>query len=206
MLTDFQNVFTVGLCSDFVMNWSLHIPPHLKGIATLPCETLMFKIWSKSTLIDISCSLSAYKLDYYILRHLKQFGYIHYDIRLSFLIYSDGRYLFSELCLPRHSVHHSLLPVQKCNNVRDLYELPDFCPLNSPDLSTFISNTGQRVYQKKTQDVDDLRQNLIDARIGVEQSVIDNGIDQWRKRLHTCIRAKEYILYIHCDIDLPKHY
>jgi len=36
-------------------------------------------------------------------------------------------------------VHHSLLPVQKCNNVRDLYELPDLCPLNSPDLSTFIS-------------------------------------------------------------------
>jgi len=36
-------------------------------------------------------------------------------------------------------VHNLLLPVQKCNNVRDLYELPDFCPLNSPDLSTFIS-------------------------------------------------------------------
>ena len=65
---------------------------------------------------------------------------------------------------------------------------------------------GSESTRKKTQDVDDLRQNLIDARIGVEQSVIDNGIDQWRKRLHTCIRAKEDILYIHCDIDLPKHY
>ena len=27
--------------------------------------------------------------------------------------------------------------VRKCNNVRDLYELPDFWPLNSPDLNTF---------------------------------------------------------------------
>jgi len=35
------------------------------------------------------------------------------------------------------------------NNVTDLYELPDFCPLNSPDLNTFISKYGQRVYQIK---------------------------------------------------------
>jgi len=36
---------------------------------------------------------------------------------LSFNIYfwSAGRYLFCELYLPWHSVHHSLLPVQKCN-------------------------------------------------------------------------------------------
>ena len=30
-------------------------------------------------------------------------------------------------------------PSPKVNNVKDLYELPDFCPLNSPDLNTFIS-------------------------------------------------------------------
>jgi len=29
-----------------------------------------------------------------------------------------------------------------CNNVRDFYERPDFRPLNSPDLSTFISKYG----------------------------------------------------------------
>jgi len=60
-------------------------------------------------------------------------------------------------------VHHSLLPVQKCNNVRDLYELPDLCPLNSPDLSTFISKYGAASLPEKAQDVDDLRQNLTDA-------------------------------------------
>ena len=60
-------------------------------------------------------------------------------------------------------MYHSLLSVQKCNNVRDLYELPDFCPLNSPDLSTFISKYGAASLAEKVQDVDDLRQNLIDA-------------------------------------------
>jgi len=38
---------------------------------------------------------------------------------LSFLIDSAGRYPFCEICLPWHSVHHSLPPVRKCNNVRD---------------------------------------------------------------------------------------
>ena len=51
------------------------------------------------------------------------------------------------------------------------------------------------------QDVKDLRQYLIDVWIGVEQSVIDDGIDQWHKHLHTYIRASrghfEYV--IHCD-------
>jgi len=70
-----------------------------------------------------------------------------------------------------------------------LYELPDFCPLNSPDPDTFISKYGAVSLAEKVQDVDDLMQNLTDARVGVEQSVIDDGIDQWHRRLHVCIRA-----------------
>jgi len=82
-----------------------------------------------------------------------------------------------------------MLPVQKCINVTDLYEPPDFCPLNSPDLNTFISKYGAASLPEKAQDVDDLRQNLIEEWFGVEQSVIDDGTDQWRRRLHVCIRA-----------------
>jgi len=44
-----------------------------------------------------------------------------------------------------------------------VYELPDFYPLNSPDLNTFISKYGAASLPEKEQDVDDLRQNLIDA-------------------------------------------
>ena len=62
-------------------------------------------------------------------------------------------------------MQHSLLPVQKCNNVRDLYELPDFCSPNI-DFSTFISKYGAASLPEKVQDVDDLRQNLIDVRVG----------------------------------------
>ena len=40
-------------------------------------------------------------------------------------------------------------------------------PLNNPDLRTFISKYGAASLAEKVQDVDDLRQNLIDARDGV---------------------------------------
>ena len=46
------------------------------------------------------------------------------------------------------------------------------------DLNTFISKYGAASLLEKVQDVNDLRQNLINARVGVEQSVIDDGSDK----------------------------
>ena len=38
MLTDFQNSFTGKLIGKFATHLYLNIPPHLKYVATLPCE------------------------------------------------------------------------------------------------------------------------------------------------------------------------
>ena len=102
-----------------------------------------------------------YKLDYCIFRHLKQFGL--YTLRYHVIIFDIfcWRYLFRKLSALTCASFAA--PVQKCNNVTDLYELPDFCPLNSPDLSTFISKYGAASLAEKAQDVDDSRQNLFDA-------------------------------------------
>ena len=43
MLTDFQNSFTGRLNGKFATKSYLNIPPHLKRVATLPCEISMFK-------------------------------------------------------------------------------------------------------------------------------------------------------------------
>jgi len=75
-----------------------------------------------------------------------------------------------------------------------LYELPDFFPLNSPDLITFISKYGAAILPNKAQDVDDLRQKLIDERVGVEQSAYRNVIDQWCRRLMPAFKPQEDIL------------
>jgi len=39
MLTDFYNFFTDGFTSEYATKQSLTIPPHIRRIAALPCET-----------------------------------------------------------------------------------------------------------------------------------------------------------------------
>jgi len=39
MFTDFQNLFTDRFVSEYATKSSLIIPPHLKRVAALPCET-----------------------------------------------------------------------------------------------------------------------------------------------------------------------
>jgi len=41
ILADFKNSFTVIISGKFAMQHSLNIPPHLKRVATLPCEMFM---------------------------------------------------------------------------------------------------------------------------------------------------------------------
>ena len=86
--------------------------------------------------------------------------------------------LYLLFCCVNMPVNYSLPAVRNCSNVRDPYELPDFWPLNSPDLKYIsLQNLGQRVYQTKALDVNDLRQHLIDVWVEVKRSMIDSGID-----------------------------
>ena len=108
------------------------------------------------------------------------------------------------LKIPSHLKRVATLPYKTLmfkNNVTDLYELPDFCPLNSPDLSTFISKYGAASLAEKAQDVDHFRQNLVDAWVGVEESVIDDGSDQWPDVSVPALEPQEDILNIHRDIN-----
>jgi len=38
-------------------------------------------------------------------------------------------------------------------------------------------------------DIDELRQRLLHAWQGLEQSLIDDAVDQWPTCLHACVRA-----------------
>ena len=44
--------------------------------------------------------------------------------------------------------------------------------------------------------VDKLKQSLVDVWQGIQQSVLDNAIDEGRKRLRACIRAKGYAVTV----------
>ena len=47
----------------------------------------------------------------------------------------------------------------------------------------------ERVYRTKIRDVADLKQRLIDTWSGIQQIIIDEGIDQFRRRLRACVQA-----------------
>jgi hypothetical protein len=71
---------------------------------------------------------------------------------------------------------------------------PDMWPPNSPDLNPVDYRIWgvmqQRVYQMKIHSVDELKQRLVDVWRGIEQNVVDSAIDEWRKRLTSCVRAR----------------
>ena len=62
----------------------------------------------------------------------------------------------------------------------------------------------QRVYQKKINTVDELKQRLVDVWQGMQQSVLENAIDQLRKCLRACIRAKGgHFEHMLCLLTVP---
>jgi len=54
----------------------------------------------------------------------------------------------------------------------------------------FIIKSGAASLPEKARDVNDLRRHLTDVRVQLEHGIIDDGIDQWHRCLHVCIRAK----------------
>ena len=42
-----------------------------------------------------------------------------------------------------------------------------------------------RVYQKKMKDVNEMRERLVEVWAGLQQNVIDDATDQWRRRLRS---------------------
>jgi len=47
----------------------------------------------------------------------------------------------------------------------------------------------QRVYQLRVHDTDELKQCAQQVWRNVDQSIIDNAIDEWRKRLRVCVQT-----------------
>ena len=48
-----------------------------------------------------------------------------------------------------------------------------------------------RVYHRQIHSVDELKRRLINVWCGIEQSIFDETIDQWRGRYRACVYAKE---------------
>ena len=78
-------------------------------------------------------------------------------------------------------------------------ETADFISLklwspNSPDLNPVDYKIWgimqQRVYEMQIHNVDELKRRLVDVWSGLQQSVVDAAVSEWRKRLQACVCAK----------------
>jgi len=104
---------------------------------------------------------------------------------------SGDFFIFQQDNAPAHMARETVALLQR---EVPAFIAPNLWPLNSPDLNPVdykVWGTMQdRDYQAKVRDVDDLKQRLIDVWDSLEQSVIDDAINQWRSRLRACVRAK----------------
>ena len=82
-----------------------------------------------------------------------------------------------------------------CREMLDFIS-PNQWPPNSPDMYPFDYKIWavmqQRVYEKRVNHVDELCQRLLSVWHSTGLNVIDEatGLNQWRARLTTCVRAK----------------
>jgi len=86
--------------------------------------------------------------------------------------------------------------IKNCHEIltKSLYAYR-LCSPNSPDLSPADMSPGQwcmqeRVYQTRVHDIDELQQRLITVWCELEQRIVDDAIDQWRRHLLACVDAK----------------
>jgi len=94
----------------------------------------------------------------------------------------------------------SLRTTQNIDAVEDLRrETPDFISpdlwppnsLNPVPVNYAIWTVMQRhKHQTKIHTIDELNQRLIEVWCGLEQSTVDMAVNQWRRRLRACVRAK----------------
>jgi len=57
----------------------------------------------------------------------------------------------------------------------------------------------QRVYETRVHDIDELRQRLLHVWCSLEQSLIDDAVDQWPTRLACLCSCQADMLNILCD-------
>ena len=72
---------------------------------------------------------------------------------------------------------------------------PDLWPPNSPDLNPVITGyvascSNVFIGNLLKLNADKLKLCLIEAWFGIQQSVADQAIDQWRVHLNACVKAK----------------
>jgi inhibitor of nuclear factor kappa-B kinase subunit alpha len=104
---------------------------------------------------------------------------------------SGDMFVFQQDGAPAHRARDTIHLLQR--ETPDLIG-PDLWPPNSPDLNPVDYKIWgvmqQRVYECRVNNLNELKQRLIDVWRGLQQTVIDTAVNEWRKRLRACVHAQ----------------
>lgn len=104
---------------------------------------------------------------------------------------ADDVYIFQQDNAPAHRARAT---VEYLNEATPQFISPDLWPPNSPDLNPVDYKIWgvlqDRVYQTRVRDVLELKERLIEVWSEFGQEIVDEAIDQWRKRLNACVSVK----------------
>ena len=100
-------------------------------------------------------------------------------------------FVFQQDSAPAHRARDTIELLQR--ETAD-FITPELCLPNSPDLNPVDYKIWeimqQRVYEMQIHNVDELKQRLVDVWSGLQQSVVDAAVSEWKKRLQACVRVK----------------
>ena len=75
-------------------------------------------------------------------------------------------------------------------SVHPAWPLASQQPRPQPCRLLHLGRVQHHVYQKPMKHVDQLKQRLIEVWSGLQQTIVDEAIDKWRRRLQACVRVK----------------
>jgi len=94
---------------------------------------------------------------------------------------------------PHRLIHRNCAAANVCQET-PYFIVPNVWPTNSPDLNTvdyqIWAVMQHRVYQRQIRSVDELKRRLINVWCGLQKTIFDEAIDQWRGRLRAGARSK----------------
>ena len=103
---------------------------------------------------------------------------------------TDGMYVFQQDSAPAHRAGET---IERLRRETPAFIGPDLWPQNSADLNPVDFKIWrvmqERVYRSPIREVAELKQHLIDTWSGLQQCIIDEGIDQFRNGHRAFVRV-----------------
>jgi hypothetical protein len=153
--------------------------------------------FSKSVMVSVAVSKLGCTELFFVEPGVKVNGAYYRDVLLSQQMLPSIRQLAGDLFVFQQDsapAHRARDTIEYLRQATPDFISPDFWPPNSPDLNPVDYKLWgclqDRVYQKRIHDVNELKQRLVEVWSNFGQTIVDGAIDEWRKRLRACVRAK----------------